>query len=166
MTWGRPGPFEVSDQSGPDLYFDASRIFEKVYDKLAREGDPAKSQTHDSRPNVLVLSLDVLYGGPPVGGPSAEWAFQDLFAAEPRVHNPQLPVHTRRASLRTFLEDKFGADRVDEFMDLRRRLGALFVFSHGRYETVLVNSTAWPENGVTVEDVAMIEKVLGLPIGF
>ena len=24
----------------------------------------------------------------------------------------------------------------------------------------------WPYNGVTVEDVAMIEKVLGLPIGF
>jgi hypothetical protein len=44
LLLARPGPFDSANAKGPSPYYDANRLYIKVFDKLQKGGDPATAR--------------------------------------------------------------------------------------------------------------------------
>lgn len=75
----RPGPFDPPNPRGLNPAYKTVRLYAKVFDKLAKNLDPAKSQLADDEPNVLLLSFSGVEVSPDM--PGFGWALDGLFGA-------------------------------------------------------------------------------------
>lgn len=79
----RPGAYCPPNAKGPSPYYDALRVYAKVYDKLAKHLDPTRTQCVADEPNVLLISFAGI--GVRAVSPSVGWALDELFADQPRA---------------------------------------------------------------------------------
>ena len=80
----RPGDFDSPDSKGPSLYYDCQRFYAKVYDKVAKDLAPTKSQMGEDGPNVLLISFQSAYGPLSSTSPGVGWAIDELLADQPK----------------------------------------------------------------------------------
>ena len=78
------GKYDEPGSMGPSPYYDALRVYNKIYDKLAPNLDLDSSQLSLKMPNIIALSICT-----PVGNPSnldfgIKWAIEELFSLKPR----------------------------------------------------------------------------------
>lgn len=78
-TLHRPGSLDPEDAKGPGRYYNAIRLYLKLYDKLAPEFNIAQSQLAADSPNVLLLSFSFDVEPIPPDDVSVEWVFDELF---------------------------------------------------------------------------------------
>lgn len=85
LLLGRPGRFDPPNSKGPSPYYETNRFYIKVFDKLQKNGDPARTQTSDHNPNVMLLSCFPIFGSPLPFSPSLGWAMDELFDGQPNM---------------------------------------------------------------------------------
>ncbi len=78
----RPGPYCPPQAKGPSPYYDALRVYAKVFDKIAKNLNPDKSQFAVGEKNLLLLSFSGF--GVNALSPAVGWALDELFADQPR----------------------------------------------------------------------------------
>ena len=152
---------------------ESGRFFKKVYDKLAREWDPKKSQLSDAHPNVLLISLFGQYRSAFIK--NLTLALEELFSeriGKPEDEQAQQP---ERTSLRAWLyyaacEDRHSRKRLtkaeykERYLDLlkpRKKIGAILLFHDCELRDSRVNYSA--THRITHSEMARLEELFRSP---
>lgn len=150
-----------------DPYFGTRRIYEKYYDKLAKDGNPEKTQTSDDEPNAFLISFGAFCGPLRSSSPSADWAFEDLFGPELRTLDPLIvSPRTLNCSLDWLLKEKYGSTAVTGLAAMRHRLGAVLSFDAAAFQGVELNPTAYASNAFTPSELNLLSAVFAEPMGW
>jgi len=168
LLLGRPGRFDPPGAKGPSPYYDANRFYIKVFDKLQRGGDPAKTQTSAGSPNLLLLSCFPAFGSPLPFSPALGWALDELFCGQPNMGSIKtMPQHSpvTDISLLTFLRREWPATALDLAQCPRRLSGALLFNCLGLQEG-RVNYNADSPHRLTQLEMASLEAVFLPPRGW
>jgi hypothetical protein len=163
----RPGRFCPPDAKGPSLYYDARRLYAKVYDKLARNLDPNATQCAEDEPNVLLVSF-VSVGGRTHG---VNWALHELFLPQPwhpKSDSPEswdvsLPVwmehHAEGLISKGKLSPSTYGSNERRLLDAPRKLGAILLFDGFELAHARMNYNALPACAIQHADLAELERV-------
>jgi hypothetical protein len=161
LPLARPGPFDPPSSKGPSPHYDANRIYMKVFDKLQKGGDPAKTQTSDDSPNVMLFSCWPNFGSPLPFSPALGWAFDELFGAQPNIGSvKQMPLDSavKDLSLLRFLRREWPAAAVD-LLVAPSRLSATLVFNCVDPLWSRVNHNAADSHRIANAEMALLESV-------
>ena len=94
VLWERSG----DDGRGPSPYYACLRLYAKVYDKIAKNLDPDKSQCAEDEPNILLVSFSGAFVHP--DKPGWGWTLDELFDDQPNMCAcAKMPPHLRDISL-------------------------------------------------------------------
>ncbi len=161
----RPGEHDPEDANGPSPYYDCARVYLKVFDKLAKNWDPAKHQMSETDPNVILLSVWTGPGMPYTSSPGIGWALDELLADQPNAGaiKEMTRVGITDVSLATFLWSEAPA-AAHELIHAPRRLGAIALFNETRYSTGRINYNARDANQLSHTEMAAIETIAALPL--
>ena len=161
----RPGDHDSDDANGPSPYYDTIRVCLKLYDKLAKAFDPAKSQLSEDEPNVITLSVWTGHGIPYTSSPGIRWALDELFADQPNAGAVKEMTRPGLAdvSLRHFL-DKVAPQRAMELLQSPRRASAVGLFNETAYGKGRINYNASPAHQLSHPEMAAIEAITRLPL--
>ncbi len=161
----RPGKHDARDAKGPSPYYDTMRIYSKVFDKLAKNGNPAKPQLSEDAPNALLVSVWTGHGTPYVSSPGIGWALDELFVDQPNMGavKERTPSGLHDVSLSTFLKE--GApDHAHALLQSPRRLGGIILFNETRMHQARLNYNAIEPCRLGHAEMAAIEQILTLPL--
>ncbi|MGH7136323.1 MAG: hypothetical protein ACREHD_11325, partial [Pirellulales bacterium] len=167
----RPGPFCPPGAKGPSPYYNALRVYAKVYDKLASTRlDPEQSQFASCTPSALLVSLS----GPGVD-PNAhgiDWALDELFMVQPRWQPGPTSGTARAASITLPSWLDFTAERLiasrrlkradydanrDRLLQAPRTIGGVLLFKDCELVAARMNYNALPEHRLTHAEMAKLE---------
>lgn len=156
----RPGCFDEKGSTGPGPYYDALRMYCKVYDKLAPQFDTAKSQTSAEHANILFLSFFTPRGSFGIDSPGVGWALDELFIAQPAGHIKlaSCPGGVTGISLQDWLDYQQLSD-PNAMLEIPCRLGALAMFNECTFSRSRVNYNANQENSIAHSQIAQIEQL-------
>lgn len=163
----RPGEHDMEDAKGPSPYYDCTRVYLKVFDKLAKKWDPDKHQMSDIEPNVVLLSIWTGHGMPYTSSPGIGWALDELLADQPNsgAVKEMTRVGITDVSLATFLRREAPAG-ANELIHSPRRLGAVALFNETRYDTGRVNYNARDANRLSHTEMVAIETIAAMPLAW
>lgn len=155
----RPGEHDATGAKGPSPYYDAIRVYSKIYDKLAKNGDPARPQLSDDDPNVILLSVWTGHGTPFTSSPGIGWALDELLSDQPNsgALKSARPGLTDVA-LRTFL-DEAAPDRAIELLQCPRRMSGIALFDETNFKDSRVNYNARDLLRVTHARMASVDSI-------
>jgi len=170
----RPGDFDTADSKSPSLYYDCLRMYLKVFNKLAPNFNPDKSQVSPDEPNVLLISI-ASSKSPLSRSPGIGWALDELLADQPKGETrvkdvaPSLDIslsgwmdfQARNLSQQSQLDLKEYCQKSHEIIALPRRLGAIIVFDGCEIRHARVNYNARPHCRLSHKEVAHFEEILG-----
>ena len=163
LLLARPGPFDPPGAKGPSPYYDANRFYIKVFDKLQKDGDAARTQTSDNSPNLLLLSCFPVFGSPLPFSPALGWAFDELFGGQPNMGSAKtLPRDSSLVdiSLLTFLRDKWPNTALD-LLACPSRLSGYLMFNCLGLGNSRVNYNAGRPHRISHAEMVMVEAVFG-----
>jgi hypothetical protein len=166
----RPGPFDEGDARSPSPYYDAVRVYGKVYDKLANRLDPRRSQFLPDTPSVVALSIWAPTTPLDANSPGVRWALDELFADQPRKRTiaegePGIDISLggcidfAMRDLGLGVEER--AERGRQLIAAPRGLGGVVLFNECRIGTARMNYHARTACRLTHEDMARLEAWLG-----
>lgn len=162
----RPGKYDPEEAKGPSPYYDCSRVYSKVYDKLAKKWDSARSQLSAVEPNVILLSVWTGFGMPYTASQGIGWALDELLADQPNMG--AIKEMTREGvtdvSLATFLRREAPPGAEFELIQSPRRIGAVALFNEARYSSSRVNYNAADVNLLSHAEVVAVEGILNRPL--
>ncbi len=170
----RPGPFCPPNARGPSPYYMTRRFYAKVYDKIAKDLDPDKSQCAVDAPNILLMS----FSGPGVWADNSGvvWALEELFADQPRSTRAKptgasgIPDLTLKAWLEFTAQERIQKgslsrdDYIRNWSDLisaPRRLGGIILFDNCAFSRSRVNYNVDPACAVSHAEIAELERLFG-----
>lgn len=168
LLLSRPGQFDEPGSKGPSPYYDANRIYIKVFDKLQKDGDRSKTQTSDDSPNVLLLSCFPIFGSPLPFSPAVAWAFDELFSGQPNMGSIKvMPKDSalQDISLSTFLRDTFPA-REHDLISCPSRLSGVLLFNCVGLQRGRINYNANTSHEISHLEMAGLEAVFLPPRGW
>ena len=176
----RPGKFDLPDSKDrpPLLYYDSLRFYAKVYDKIAKNLDPRKSQMSEDGPNVLLISFYSFRGPISPTSPGVGWALDELLADQPKggARLKDYPPGITDISLLAWLD--FYANELDskscldldsyykdfeEIVAAPRKIGAILLFETCSFKTSRVNYNAKESSRLSHHEIAELEKLLEAP---
>ena len=169
------------DVRGPSPYYNSLRLYAKVYDKIAMNLDPDKSQCAEDEPNILLVSFSGAFVHP--DKPGWGWALDELFDDQPNMCAcAKMPPHLQDISLHRWVmftaEDLFrrgviSAEQYDArlqdyhgIMSAPRRLGGILVFKNCTLATARINYNATDECSITHAEMAELERIFTAPCGY
>ena len=161
LLLARPGPFDPVNAKGPSAYYDTNRFYIKVFDKLQKGGDPAKSQTSPDCPNLLLLSCFPVHSSPLPFSPGLGWALDELFSGQPNMGAlKQMPPGSSLPdiSLMTFLRRQWPATATD-LLQCPARLSGALIFNCLGLQRGRVNYNANPDQQLSHVEMAILEMV-------
>jgi hypothetical protein len=146
----RPGPYCPPNAKGPSLYYLTLRLYAKIFDKLAKNLNPSKSQFADDEPNVLLVSCSSAEARP--DSPSVGWALDELFADQPKMTGMFVPESHLDISLNAWVDYRASeliaqkkmtaswfCEHSNEVMAAPRRLGAILLFDGCKLRNSRIN---------------------------
>ena len=166
----RPGAYCPSDAKGPSPYYDALRLYAKIYDKLAKGLNPTKSQCVDDKPNILLVS----FSGPDVRSDSRSvgWVLDEIFADQPKMVHTVAPDGLTDISLDAWIDFTatdlinrrkmtvdFFYEHFNEMMAAPRKLGGILLFDGTRLTGSRVNYNADEGSSVNHRQMVRLEDV-------
>lgn len=162
LLLSRPGEFDPPGSKGPSSYYEANRFYIKVFDKLQKRGDPARTQTSDDMPNLLLLSCWPNLGSPLPFSPAIGWAFDELFGGQPNMGSvKQMPPGSTLTdiSLLTFLRREWPDTALDLIACPSRLSGGLF-FNCVGFQSARVNYNAQAAQRISHVEMVLLESVV------
>ncbi len=177
----RPGKFDSPDSKSPSPYYDTLRFYAKVYDKLAKDLDPRKSQMCEDAPNVLLISF---YSPRAPLSPTSlgvGWALDELLADQPKSgvrlkdHPPGITDVSFMAWLDFTAKDLHHKSRLDlkkfsedfrEIVAAPRRIGGILLFEVCSFKLSRVNYNANGKCRLSHQEIARFERLLMTPPGW
>jgi hypothetical protein len=168
----RPGAYCPKNAKGPSPYYDALRLYAKVYDKIAKDLDPSKTQCVEDAPNVLLMSF--AEWGVSADSPSVGWVLDELFADQPRmVHSiaadgltdisldAWIDFTAKDLIRRSKMTVDFYCDKSSEIMSAPRRLAGILLFDGGNLVGSRVNYNSHDECKVSHREMVSLEDLFG-----
>jgi hypothetical protein len=180
-VWMRPGTFDPPNGRSASPYYETFRMYAKVYDKIAGNLDPKRSQCADDEPNVLLVSLSGAFVHP--DEPGWGWALDELLDDQPNMGGRIIPpADLTDISLGAWIDFtasellKHGVISTDEY-DARmndwtniiaapRRLGGILLFKDCTLKTARVNYNSHEACSITHAEMAELERVFRTPCGY
>lgn len=177
-TLVRPGRFDSPESKSPSPYYDCLRFYAKVYDKLAKDLDPRKSQMSEDDPNVLLISF---YSPRAPLSPTSSgvgWALDELLANQPksRARLMDYPTGLTDISLLAWLDftarDLHRKSRLDleryhqdfhEIVAAPRKIGGILLFEACSLKASRVNYNTKERCSLSHHEIARLEKLLETP---
>jgi len=174
----RPGRFDSPGSSSPSPYYDCLRFYAKVYDKLALDLNPLKSQMSQDNPNVLLISF---YSPRAPLSPTSHgvgWALDELLADQPasgarlKDHPPGVTDISFLAWLFFRANELHSESRLDlnrfqqDFSQLvaaPRKVGAILLFEGCSLRVSRVNYNANKASSVSHRGIVELEDLLHAP---
>ena len=151
-----------------DLQGNSKRIYHRVFAKLAkttedpqthtRTADPEQTQMSLDRPNVLALAFTTYCSPLSPASMETDWTLNGLFGLQP-------PSPSEPYSLLWYLTNG-GYPNVTKLMGLPKLLGAVMTFGGTGLHETRRNPNASAANGVTPEEIAWLEEVSSIPLGW
>ena len=159
---------------GVDLYANARRFLLKVYDKIAKDLDPNKSQCQPGALNVLLISFPdpCDYGS---DDPWVDWAIDQLFSPDRRRFGSVNGADSERTdiSLGTCLihhaRTKF-ASSPEKFMrvvkdwpelaELPRHISAILMFDRSAFVRGRINYHAFAKSSISHREMVEFESLM------
>jgi len=160
IVLSRPGKYDPPNSKGPSPYYDEFRVYRKVYDKIADEKlDTDKSQMVPDEPNILLLFIGAAIS-PLSYSPGIGWAFDELFADQPRDNSSFLKwfeVEFRRLGL----DEEWYSVNSDKIISAPRKLGGTVIFDGSSGEIIgsRMNYNANAEHKISHKEMAEIEEI-------
>ena len=170
----RPGPYDPPNAKGPSPYYMPLRLYGKIYDKVAKNLDPTKSQCVDGEPNIIL----VCFAGPGVDTdhPGVGWAFEELFADLPKMPRTGVPEGLTDISLQAWADftansliaaNKMNVDwycdNSNKVLAAPRRLGGAVLFDGATFARGRLNYNAHDECVVSHAEMAELERIMSQP---
>ncbi len=177
-TLVRPGRFDSPKSKSPSPYYDCLRFYAKVYDKLAKDLDPRKSQMSEDAPNVLLISFCSPRAPLSPTNLGVRWALDELLANQPRseVRLIDHPPGVTDVSLLTWLDftakDLQSKSRLDlskyredfhEILAAPRKIGGILLFEACSWKVSRVNYNAKERCSLSHHEIARFERLLEAP---
>jgi hypothetical protein len=172
----RPGPFDSKNARSPSPYYDTIRIYAKVYDKLAPELQPGRTQFLPDVPSLLLMSSWSSRGTLAANSPGVGWALDELFADQPRRRSiaeeePGIDIALGGwidFTAKTLLtKGRLAPDRcanaLRELMAAPRKLGGILLFNECSFAKARLNYNARPECRPSHREMSDLEAWLGGP---
>jgi hypothetical protein len=165
----RPGRHDVKDGKSPSPYYDTVRVYSKVYEKLAKDDDPANCQFPSDTPSVLALSFWSPTAPFRAGNPGVGWALDELFSDQPRkrtIAEGEAGIEIalggciERALQNSGLNPAESAERWRGLVNAPRRLGGMLLFDECRLSSARLNYNAHRACRVTHSEIARLEEWL------
>ena len=163
----RPGPYCPPNAKGPSPYYDTLRVYAKVFDKVAKQLNPGKSQFPEDEKNVLLLSFCGI--GVNALSPSVSWALDELFACQPRGKRGGAGKDISLQAWIDFTADELIArgkisveDHVGRFQDIfraLRRLSGVLLFADKKLVAARVNYNADKSSRISHAEISKLEEL-------
>ena len=149
------------------------RLYLKVFDKIAGDFDPKRSQFADDEPNILLISL----AGSAMRAdyPGIRWGLDELFIVQPRTRGI-VPEGITDISLESWVEfeanTRIAAGKItvesycknrESILTAPRRLSAILLFDGCTLAASRVNYNAKRECRVSHSDMVALEGLLTAP---
>lgn len=167
----RPGPYCPPHAKGPSPYYDALRVYAKVFDKIAKNLDPDKSQFAVAEKNLLLLSFSGF--GVDALSPAAGWALDELFADQPRgkregsgtdiTLEAWVDITARGLINRGKMDIDFFIERFADIISAPRRLSGIFLFDDKELVGSRVNYNADDASRISHREIAALEDLFRKP---
>lgn len=163
----RPGPYCPPNAKGPSLYYDTLRVYAKVFDKVAKQLNPGKSQFPEDEKNVLLLSF--CGSGVNALSPSVGWALDELFACQPRGKREgagkdiSLQAWTDFTANELIARGKISVDDyVSRFQDIfraLRRLSGVLLFDNTKLVDARLNYNSDKSSRISHAEISKLEEL-------
>jgi len=183
----RPGEHCPENARGPSPYYESTRFYLKVFDKLAKGFDPRAAQFSDDHPNVLLIS----FTRPHRHGPGAGWALDELLISQPRIiHEADSPnskvigvtdknegplsipleswvtVHAERLVQEGKLTPQWYGEHYNNLIATPRRLGAVFIFNDCKLIEARINYNSLPACRITHREMVALERIFSRKVPY
>jgi len=169
----RPGRFDPEDAKGRGPYYNAVRLYAKLYDKLAPGFNIGRSQLAADSPNVLLVSFS--FGVEPTTPDdiSVKWVLDELFDGSAARRGESLSGAPSSKSIsRANWMESWGSYLVDEgtlseetldatydeVWEASRRLSGVLLFEGCALKRVRLNGNVSPECALPVAMRAQLEE--------
>lgn len=174
----RPGEFDSPNSKSPSPYYDALRFYAKVYDKIAKDLDPRKSQMGEDGPNVLLISFYSPRAPLSPTSPGVGWALDELLADQPKSgaklknHPPGIKDISLLAWLDFTANDLYSKSRLEsrrystdfhEIVAAPRKIGGILLFESCSLKASRVNYNAKEACRLSHHQIAELEELLDTP---
>lgn len=170
-TLTRPGQPYVPNATGPSPYHDTKRVYAKIYEKLAKDGDPTKTQLAPNSINIILLSCNTVISSLKGASHGMDWALDELFADQPRppTARPGLPDTSLWAFVTNFtqhlvkqgqLTRRQANDRIQPLMTAPRTISGLLAFDGYTLAQARKNYNATATCTITHAQIATVEALL------
>lgn len=174
----RPGQFDPPNSKSPSPYYDCLRVYDKVYDKIAKKLDLNKSQLSEDAPNILLISFFSPYRHLSPTSPGVGWALDELFADQPKIcaDHPSFLNISLLAWL-TFTEKRLlqsgvtlnpanDSQWLNKVIAAPRKIGAVLLFDRFSLKASRVNYNAKQECRISHREMAKLEELFAVPPGW
>lgn len=161
---GRPGKFDQPNSKGPSPYYDCWRTYVKVYDKLALDFDPQKTQMSSNGPNLLLLSNQGA-----LGLMGVQWAIDELFIDQPAgKRNGPTDISLKAwlehtAKERNLLKETFNV-KYNDLMSAPRKISGVLVFQDNKLVHSQINYHA--KHKLTHREMSIFEEIFTTPFEY
>jgi hypothetical protein len=174
----RPGEFDPPDARGPAPAYDCIRLYGKVFDKMAPCLNPSRSQMSPADRNLLLICMDPFTNPWGISSPGVGWAFDELFAAQPRgryatkgdedgsldIRLPEwLEFQAKDLCARGKLDWNTYCENFTEIISAPRSLGGILLFDGCSLTRARVNYNAREACRPTHRGIAQLEDILQGP---
>jgi hypothetical protein len=174
-----PVKFDSANSTGPGNYYDCIRFYTKVYDKIAKDLDPRKSQMAEGDPNVLLICLNSSLPALSATSRGVGWALDELFADQPKIRHrsKDQPPGIVDISLSAWLDitasdlsqkcrldwQTYRNTLCDELLAAPRKIGGVLLFDGCSLKASRVNYHANKECRLSHHEIDVFEKLLETP---
>lgn len=174
----RPGKYDSPGSRSPSDYYDCLRFYAKVYDKIAKQFDPEKSQMNENAANVLLISFYSPRASLSPTSPGVGWALDELLADQPMsgARLKDSPPGITDISILAWLDftakdphrksqldlNRYYKD-FDKIVAAPRKIGGILLFEACSFRASRVNYNAYKRCSLSHHEIARLEKLVGTP---
>jgi hypothetical protein len=174
----RPGKFDPPNPKGPSHYYDCLRVYDKVYDKIAKKLDLNKSQFCKNTPNILLISFYTNIPHPSPSSWGVRWALDELFSDQPRTHGtlkggPPDIINISLLAYLSFTEKRLieegenlnpnrDSDYFNKLIHALREISAIILFDKCLFKAARINYNAKKECRISHKEMAKLENLFAV----
>lgn len=175
----RPGQFDPLNAKGPSQYYDCLRFYAKVYDKIAKDLDPEKSQLSEDALNILLISFFSPYAHLSPMSRGIGWALDELFSDQPRTpgtikNSPPNIIDISVLAYLSFTEKRLIKEGLNlnpnkdtgyfnKLINAARKISGIMLFDRCCFKAGRVNYNAKKECRISHHEMAKMEELFTAP---